>query len=234
MSRRRLCCLLVLLLLAGCKSRGDATAGDAVVNETLVATTPPFKTREPDRYRAIRVTTMQTADGETVVTKNLVTRDGDKRRQESGTGTQRRVYLELPEGRFVLLVEEKLYADLGSSPETFSADEGISAEWLLHTGNGTTSYQKIGVEAVGGRQAEKYRIVVNGSGTGSVNSSETLLWIDEALQMPIRSESISTTGSRITTELTDIAVEVDNRVFQIPDDYQKVTIAELSKRLAKP
>lgn len=234
MNKRRLCCLLALLLFAGCKSQGDATAGDAAVHEVVVAATPPFKTKEPDRYRAIRVTTAQIAGGDSVVTKNFIARDGDRRRQESGTGPQRRVYLELPEGRFLLLVEEKLYADLNSGPETFSANDGISAEWLLHAGNGTTTYQKIGVEAIGGRQAEKYRIVVNGSGSGSVNSSETLLWIDEALQMPIRSESTSSTGSRITTELTDIALDVDNQAFQIPDDFQKVTLAELNKRRAKP
>lgn len=234
MSGRRLCCLLALLLLAGCKSQSDTATGDAVVNETIVAATPPFKTREPDRYRATRVTTMQAADGESIVTKTLIARDGDRRRQETETETQRRAYLELPEGKFVLLIEEKLYADLGSDPETFSPDEAISAEWLLHAGSGTTSYQKVGVEAVGGRQAEKYRIVVNGAGAGSVNSSETLLWIDEALQMPIRSETTSTAGSKITTQLTDISLDVDNRAFQIPDDYQKVTMAELSKRLARP
>lgn len=234
MSGRRLCCLLALLLLAGCKSQSDTATGDAVVNETIVAATPPFKTREPDRYRATRVTTMQAADGESIVTKTLIARDGVRRRQETETETQRRAYLELPEGKFVLLIEEKLYADLGSDPETFSPDEAISAEWLLHAGSGTTSYQKVGVEAVGGRQAEKYRIVVNGAGAGSVNSSETLLWIDEALQMPIRSETTSTAGSKITTQLTDISLDVDNRAFQIPDDYQKVTMAELSKRLARP
>lgn len=234
MSGRRLCCLLALLLLAGCKSQSDTATGDAVVNETIVAATPPFKTREPDRYRATRVTTMQAADGESIVTKTLIARDGVRRREETETETQRRAYLELPEGTFVLLIEEKLYADLGSDPETFSADEAISAEWLLHAGSGTTSYQKVGVEAVGGRQAEKYRIVVNGAGAGSVNSSETLLWIDEGLQMPIRSETTSTAGSKITTQLTDISLDVDNRVFQIPDDYQKVTMAELSKRLARP
>lgn len=234
MSGRRLCCLLALLLLAGCKSQSDTATGDAVVNETIVAATPPFKTREPDRYRATRVTTMQAADGESIVTKTLIARDGVRRRQETETETQRRAYLELPEGRFVLLIEEKLYADLGSDPETFSPDEAISAEWLLHAGSGTTSYQKVGVEAVGGRQAEKYRIVVNGAGAESVNSSETLLWIDEALQMPIRSETTSTAGSKITTQLTDISLDVDNRAFQIPDDYRKVTMAELSKRLARP
>lgn len=234
MSGRRLCCLLALLLLAGCKSQSDTATGDAVVNETIVAATPPFKTREPDRYRATRVTTMQAADGESIVTKTLIARDGVRRRQETETETQRRAYLELPEGRFVLLIEEKLYADLGSDPETFSPDEAISAEWLLHAGSGTTSYQKVGVEAVGGRQAEKYRIVVNGAGAESVNSSETLLWIDEALQMPIRSETTSTAGSKITTQLTDISLDLDNRAFQIPDDYRKVTMAELSKRLARP
>jgi hypothetical protein len=87
------------------------------------------------------------------------------------------------------------------------------------------------METVGGRNAEKYRIVVNTPTSENVIVSEALIWIDEALQMPIRSEMTGSDGVKVTTELTDMALDVDNRVFQVPDDYQKITIAELLHRL---
>jgi outer membrane lipoprotein-sorting protein len=61
-----------------------------------------------------------------------------------------------------------------------------------------------------------------------------LIWIDEALNMPIRSEMKSTHGTLITAELTDISLDVDKRVFQVPDGYEKVTFTDFSKRITKP
>ena len=132
-----------------------------------------------------------------------------------------------------MLVAEKVYADITETPEISATQEDVTPEWIIHSDTGTTSYQKLGMEAVGGRNAEKYRIVVNTPTSGSVIVSETLLWIDEALQRPIRSEMTGADGVKITAELTDVALDVDNRVFQVPDDYQKITYTEFMNRLRK-
>ncbi|HET9713265.1 MAG TPA: hypothetical protein VFP64_15330, partial [Pyrinomonadaceae bacterium] len=94
--------------------------------------------------------------------------------------------------------------------------------------------QKLGSEVIGGRNSIKYRVVVNSSTGGNVTRSETLIWVDEALNMPIRSETKSSDGTRITTELTNISLDVDKRVFQVPDGYEKVTFTEFRKRLMTP
>lgn len=231
MKKWPLLCFFALLFFSGCKPQGEPAPNGGTSSDTIVSATPPFKTKEPDRYRATRITTMQTSNGETQVTKTFIARDGDIRRHESGTGAEQIVSLERPEGRFVLLVAEKVYADITAAPEVFPTQEDVTAEWIVHSDTGTTSYQKIGMETVGGRNAEKYRIVVNTPTSGSVIVSEALIWIDEALQMPIRSEMTGSDGIKITTELTDMALDVDNRVFQVPDDYQKITIAEFMNRL---
>jgi outer membrane lipoprotein-sorting protein len=59
------------------------------------------------------------------------------------------------------------------------------------------------------------------------------MWIDEALQMPIRSETKSADGTRVTMEVTEIKLDVDGRLFAIPEDYQKIKFSELRKRLSK-
>jgi len=223
---RVLISVLTLLVVASCRSANDSPAPPpSAPAETVVSSTPPFQTKEPDRYRATRTITSVTADGKTTVTKSSTARDGEMRRTES----ERLVFLNIPEGTFVLLPDEKLYADGGGETGTAEDDE-ITPEKLLHDETASTSYQKLGAESIAGRRTNKYRIVVNSSNAANVSPSETLIWIDEALGMPVRSETKSSDGTRITMELSEIALDVDKGLFQIPEDYRKVTLAELLKR----
>jgi len=136
-----------------------------------------------------------------------------------------------------LLTDEKLYADVTDQSQISAdpKDEGLesSPDALLHTDIGATSYQKLGNEVIAGRNTNKYRIVVNSPAPANVSQSETLMWIDEALQMPIKSETKSD-GIHVTMEISEIKLEVDKSLFAIPQGYQKVTFTELRKRLIAP
>jgi outer membrane lipoprotein-sorting protein len=160
-----------------------------------------------------------------------VARDEESRRHESG----KVVDLDVKEGKFVLLPAEKVYADL-SEESTINADQAevTSPEGLLHEDSESTSYQKLGTESINGRNTNKYRIVVNNSAAPNVSQSETLMWIDETLQMPVRSETKSADGTRVTIELSEIKLEVDKDLFKVPKDYQKLSFSELRKRLTTP
>jgi len=223
-----------VVLLASCRSQSEVlTNANNQSLDTVVSATPPFQTREPQRYRAVRTITTVNAAGETVVTKTSIARDGESRRHESNDV----VYLDVPEGRFVLLPGEKVYADLKNESQ-ISADQDdeeleVSPERLLHTEVGSTSYQKMGNEVINGRNANKYRIVVNSSAAANVSQSETLMWIDEALQMPVRSETKSADGTRVTMELSEIKLEDGKDLFKIPEDYRKINFSEIRKRLSK-
>ena len=233
--RRELVVVSLVLLTISCRSQSNSTPNENSTTDTVVSSTPPFQTKEPDRYRAIRNVTVVAANGQTVTTKNLIARDGELRRAESQVAAKTIAYLERPEGRFVLLPDEKIYAEVtpGSELPENEDDDAMerSPEGLLHTEIGNTSYQTLGKEPIAGRNADKYRVVVNAPSAGNVSVSETLIWIDEALRMPIKSETKSSDGTRVSMELSDISVEVDNVLFQIPKDYQKVTFAEFRKRL---
>lgn len=218
----------ILLLCAGCRSQNEPATPHNASAETVISSTPPFQTKEPERYSATRTITIVTAEGKTVVTKTSIARDGDMRREES---EKKIAYLDLPEGRFILLPNDKMYADLATETNlTDDGEEEVSPERLLHDDATNTSYQKRGTESIHGRNSTMYRIVVNSSAPGNVSLTETLIWIDETLNMPIRSETTSK-GTKITMELSDLALVVDKRVFQIPDDYKKVAFSELQKRL---
>ena len=228
---------LALLVLAACSSQNKNLTSATSSPDTVVSSTPPFQTKEPERYRAVRIITALNNEGQTLVTKTSVARDGESRRHESTSAAKTIVYLDVPEGKFVLLPVEKVYADVTDQSQ-ISADpneEGLesSPDALLHTDTSATSYQKLGNEVIAGRNTNKYRIVVNSSAPANVSQSETLMWIDEALQMPIKSETKSD-GTHVTMEVSEIKLDVNKSLFVIPQDYKKVTFTELRKRLIAP
>ncbi|HEV2834897.1 MAG TPA: hypothetical protein VGW58_06245 [Pyrinomonadaceae bacterium] len=224
----------VLIVTCAC-SQTQRVATEPSANETIVSSTPPFQTREPERYRATRTITTVNARGETLVTKNVIARDGDLRRDESETAGQQVVYLTLPEGRFLILPAEKLFAEAAKEDVGEEVDAGEDSETspdrLLHTELITTGYQRLGAEIMGGRKLEKYRVVVNNSAGENVSVGETFLWFDDALHMPVRTESTSPDGTRTTMELSDIVLDVRKELFQLPKDFQKAEFAKLRERL---
>jgi len=232
---RALISVSLVLLFVSCRSQGDSVATQQTTADVVTSSTPPFQTREPDRYRATRIITTVTPDGKTSTTRTAIARHGEMRLQQTEVGSKKVTYLEIPEGRFALLLDDRVYADLrGETNPGISEDDessAVSPERLLHVDNGTSSYQKLGKESIGGRNTNKYRVVVNSSSAANVSVSETLIWIDEALQMPIRSEMKSADGTRVTMELSDIALEVDGRLFQVPNDCKRIAYSEFQKLL---
>lgn len=232
---RALISVSLALLTISCRPQSNSVTNDNSTTETVVSSTPPFQTREPDRYRATRTITIVKANGPTVTTKTTVARDGERRRNESQVASKTIVYLEGPDGRFVLLPAEKIYSDVAPDAVVPASEDNEaleqSPEGLLHIGTDNTSYQRLGKETIGSRNADKYRVVVNAAVRENVSLSETLIWIDEALKMPIKSETKSSDGTVVSMELSDISLEVDNVLFQIPKDYQKVTFSEFRKHL---
>ncbi len=228
-SKRSTAVLLSFLILASCRPPNEPGTTQSPSPENVVSSTPPFQTKEPDRYSATRTITIVTASGENLVTKTLIARDGERRRTES----EKVIYLDVPEGRFILLPDDKVYADGASASELPAGDdEENSADRLLHGEDGKTSYQSAGAETVGGRNTNKYRVVVNDSSRENVSLSETLIWIDDSLRMPIKSETKSGNGVRVTMELSDVTLDVDARLFQVPNDYEKIAFTELRRRMA--
>jgi len=216
------------------------TVEQGAVESSLV---PPFSTREPERYQATRViTSVAYTDPAkppvTKVTKTLIARDGDKRREEydSDRAEMARIYLETPLGRFVMLRSRKIYADLtATAPVEVDPElEATLSTRLLSEDNTTTRYQKLGSESVNGRPATRYRATISRAGTTDT-VSEVLLWIDDDFGIPVRSETSfgeADRRSRITMELRDLTPKVDPSLFELPKDYRKVDQQRLASEVS--
>jgi len=227
-----------LALLSSCRSKSNQSSAEPATADQAVSSIPPFQTKEPERYKALRTITLSKAAGETIVTRTLIAKDGNRRRDEYETGmTEKIVYLDLPGGRFILLPAAKLYADAGNeaaanrdSQDQKNGWEAASPDLLLNADRIETQYQRLGSEIINGRNTSKYRVLVNTSARGNVSTGESFIWIDEALGMPVKSETL-TTGNRTTMELSEIILDVDKGVFQIPGDYKKVAAVAIRERL---
>lgn len=230
-----LCSSVTLLIVASCRNQSGGPPSNSPSSDTVVSAIPPFQTKEPERYRATRTITNVAADGRTNVITHSIAKDGELRRFEMEFASRKMVLLDLPEGKLLLLPDEKVYADQSGGPLPGSSyQDESSPERLLHAETENSSYQKLGKESISGRNTEKYRVVVNVANAGNVSSSETLIWIDEDLGMPIRSETKSSDGSQSTMELSNISLVVDRNLFQVPGDYKKIPTFDLFGSLAKP
>jgi hypothetical protein len=151
------------------------------------------------------------------------------------------VYLEIPAGRFVLLPSARLMTDLNAAspiypvePPLQAADGELSTDRLLNQLPVETRYQPLGSETVNGRNATKYHVLT--SANRNAASSETLMWIDEALKMPVRWEISASAGERQTRtvmELSEISLVVDAGTFALPPDYRRVNSRSLSDSMRR-
>jgi len=253
--------LTILLALfvasAACKRTGtesNANTGAANGNSTAASDntskTPPFSTKEPERYQATMVVTGSLGGDSPAIpgVSNLlsremqIARDGDRRRVDYELIPGARMSdLQIPAGHYMLLHSKKLYAEVkpGAAGDLTAAARNLpsdfSPEKLINETNPGANYEKLGTEVLNGRNTTKYRVTTTGKGEGRGLQTETLVWIDESLGMPVKSETVSTgeraRGSKVTMELRDIKQEVDQSLFELPKDYKKVSSEEITAQL---
>lgn len=242
--------LLVLLLVlnVACKTTGGggtgAGGGSANGNSGAEAAgeksfTPPFQTREPERYQARMVLR---SGGETESSsETFIARDGDERREDYEWMPGVRVSdLNTRAGHFLLLPDSKLYAEVthdhggglaAPSGADISLPEDFSPDRLVNEARSEAVYERLGVEEWNGRAATKYRVRTLSDGGGATGTAEQLIWVDEQLGMPVRSVTVSsgagTPQVRYSMELLDLKQEVDRGLFTVPQGYRKVLLREM-------
>jgi hypothetical protein len=148
-------------------------------------------------------------------------------------------YLELAGRRLALLPSQKIYAELGAG-EDVEIPANLSAEFspdrLLNETPSQTKYEKLGSEILNGRKAIKYRVTNDDPTDQNSQKTETLIWIDETLQLPLRSETLATADgdqASFTTELQNLSENVEAAVFALPGDYRKVSAKDFEQELRK-
>ncbi|MFN2454350.1 MAG: hypothetical protein ABR577_09030 [Pyrinomonadaceae bacterium] len=245
---------IVLLVAASAACVNQPFGNDAAKNgggraeaKGELRLTPPYSTKEPDKYRATIITTASldeqatkdaAAQG-TTEQRVVVARDGEKRRVDYELPPNKKIsLLQLPAGDLLLDPAKKLYAEVeegagvAASLQEKKTSRGFSPDALPDKSRAAARYENLGAEAVNNRAATKYRVTVTGI-TGETRETATvsLIWIDDALQMPVKQEIVSQGnmeagrhGARWAMELRDISQDVPAELFEVPQGYQKAPL----------
>jgi hypothetical protein len=222
--------------------RQKPPASRATANAEGTSSLPPFETKEPQRYQATRITTSRrtesgAAQEQTDVSRVAIARDGDKRREDYDLDGLSISYLELSAARYALLPAQKIYADLNNEDE-IEIPANLAAEFspdrLLNESLAESRYELLGKEILNGRSTTRYRVTTtNVTGTDAVKT-ETLIWIDQSLHLPLKAETVvSQNGDQtsFTTELQNLSEDVSAVIFELPSDFRKVSAKEFERQL---
>ncbi|MDX6710145.1 MAG: hypothetical protein QOH96_1161 [Blastocatellia bacterium] len=242
--------IAVLCLVSGCR-RSEVNANSEDTNSAPFSrdaiSSPPYSTKEPKTYQARYISSTEFGGEsdplakviQSIKKERFVVRDGGQRRldfeMKPGVGIS---YLQILQGKFALLPSKKLYAviDANATTETSESDSGSSPQGIADVAPGASKYEKLGFERLNGRETTKYRVTPARAGQQSgARSSETLIWVDEEVGMPVKWQIISQDGSgtqsTFTEEMLDFKTAVDADKFKIPGDFQMVSYANLKSQI---
>jgi len=141
------------------------------------------------------------------------------------------VYLEKSGLKYLVLFERKQYVELSADAMGFQLGNVLTPHSIaerLKPGQ----YEKLGLEPVNGRTANKYRLI--GAG-GASAQTDGLIFVDQETGLPLRSEmnaaAPSGTKSRVIVEARDVQLNPDRAQFDVPVGMKKVTQQEARQQI---
>jgi hypothetical protein len=224
---------------SSCAQKAPAPGDGPAAPVPPVVSSLPFSTKEPARYQADIVISFS-GDGAAAEQKYFTARDSEKRRTDyelSGKDTMS--VLDLPEGKTIILLPQKKCAleeksAVGNTipPQNESFSEFLTNSWLAE--KIASNFESLGKENLAGKPLAKYRVRFEKTG-GVENISEAVVWVDEELGMPVKTEFYSLKdGQKInlfTTEFRNIKLDPEAGVFDKPEGCQNIAGKDMQKIL---
>ncbi len=183
----------------------------------------PFENKEPEVFQA-EIVLAAFINGEKSERIIKAARSREKIRYDYPNGIS---FLQLNENeKFLLETEKKVYAQSASISNN-SANTGdvlkdfLTTEWLSERRD--VKFENLGME----NGSAKYRV------SDENNYSEILIYVDENLKFPVKQEFYSISGEQkilfSAMEFRNLKLEIDESIFDLPQDYKKVSIEEFQK-----
>ena len=207
------------------------------VNASSAETGSAINTREPDKYAATLVFTVETRGGEKAVglpqLSLQVARSGDDRRLEfklpDGSTL---IYLDHDNHHYVILPSRKQYAELNKDSTGVQFQKLLTPGQLVESLKNVKGIQRAGDETYNGRAAEKYqysKTTETNTKAGEVQAN-AYIYVDKDTGLPLHAEiDAESSGdvkgvkaARVVAEMRDIKTDVDSTMFQTPADYAQV------------
>src|SRR5215471_5558066 len=219
----------------------NGNANTAMTNDNFNASSDNtgslINTREPDKYAATLVFSLETQGGDKAVgippLSLQVARSGDDRRLDfklpDGSPL---IYLDHDNHHYVILPNRKQYAELTRESTGIQFQKLLTPGQLVESLKNVKGIQRAGDETYNGRAAEKYQY----SKTADTNTkageiqANAYVYVDKETGLPLHAEiNAESSGdvkgvnsARIVAEMRDIKTDLDPSMFQTPPDYENV------------
>jgi hypothetical protein len=209
------------------------------------ATIAGIATREPEKYRATLVFTVETEGQRAVGIPPLSA-------EVARNGADRRVSFKLPDGSDFIYLEKaglhiaisparKQYAELTPEATGVQLHKLMTPGQLAERLGSLKGVERVGEETVNGRAADKYRYATTrstGTQAGDV-SAEAFVLVDKETGLPLRAELFTEAsgdvqgvkGAKIIAEMRDINTDVDSSLFEVPAGYSKVPPEQVRQQI---
>ncbi len=207
---------------------------------------PTINTREPDKYSATLVFSIETQGGDkTIGIPSLsvqVARNGDDRRVEfklpDGSPL---VYLDHNNRHYVILPARKQYAELTQEATGVQIHKLITPGQLVENLKNIKGVEHVGEGPMDGRSAEKYRYTAStntNTKAGEVKA-EAFVYVDKETGLPLRAEILAESSgdvkgvnaARVVAEMHDIKTDVAPALFEPPAGYDQVAAEKLRQQI---
>ena len=227
-------------------TNSQTSAANVNSNSDSANSGPTINTREPDKYSAILVFSMETQGGDkTIGIPSLsvqVARNGDDRRVEfklpDGSPL---VYLDHNNRHYVVLPARKQYAELTQESTGVQIHKLITPGQLVENLKNIKGVERVGEGPMDGRSAEKYRYTAStntNTKAGEVKA-EAFVYVDKETGLPLRAEILAESSgdvkgvnaARVVAEMHDIKTDVAPALFEPPTGYDQVAPEKVRQQI---
>lgn len=187
----------------------------------------PFSSKEPDVYQTEIVLTTYTGAGKSE-RRSFTARNGAKFRSDYENKIS---FLQPNENeRFLIHSGKKIYAESRTNADAASESDQIKdfliTEWLNEKRGAT--FENLGAE----NGLTKYLVRLENAAN---TTSEMLIFVDENLKFPVKQEFYTRNGEQknlvFSMELQNVKLQTDDKLFELPRDYRKVSSGEFQKAI---
>ena len=205
-----------------------------------------INTREPDKYSATLVFSIETEGGDKAIgipsLAVQVARNGDDRRVEfklpDGSPL---VYLDHNNRHYVILPARKQYAELTQEATGVQLHKLFTPGQLVESLKNIPGVERVGEGPMNGRSAEKYRYSTStntNTKAGEVKA-EAFVYVDKETGLPLRAEMLAESSgdvkgvkaARVVAEMRDIKTDVAPTLFEPPAGYEQVAPEKVRQQI---
>jgi hypothetical protein len=231
---------------ANTQANSRAGADNINANSTSADHGPTINTREPEKYSASLVFSIETQGGDKAIgippLALQVARNGNDRRVEfklpDGSPL---IYLDHNDHHYVILPDRKQYAELTQEATGVQFHKLITPGQLVEDLKNIRGVERVGEGPMDGRAAEKYRYSAStntNTKAGEVKA-EAFVYVDKETGLPLRAEMLAESSgdvkgvkaARVVAEMRDIKTDVAPALFEPPTGYSQVAPEKVRQQI---